>query len=328
MNTYATTFDKGYASRAIVLAESFARHCPGETLFLCCMDDDSYRIMSELNMPGTVCVPHDAFAPPELANLRGQRSVGEYCWTSKPYILEHAIRAEPHAEWAVYLDTDMMVFGSLSEPLESLQQLDGLFTPHNFSPEFADYASTVGRFNAGYAAFRNNRRGTDALSEWKRLCTDSCSATPGETGYGDQRYLDGLAARWRTEASPALVGLNAAPWNVGNYEVREVNHVVSVDGEPLRLFHFQGLRVISRRIVDLYVGPYRLPANARAAIYVPYANKLCQAERMLSQRFPSLYRSGDRRLGFRGTARTIRRTLSGVGNLFVFRPSAPALESP
>lgn len=317
MNVYVTTFDSGYLSRAVVLAESFARHCADAELFLYCMDDAAYAAMSELALPKTVSIAHDSFALAELASLRPLRSAGEYCWTAKPFILEHALGRAPAAEWAVYLDTDTMVFGELSGPLAAEPGLDALFTPHNLSPEFAIYAKHVGRFNAGYAAFRNSAGGRAALAEWRRLCVASCSFEPTDSTFADQRYLDDLAARWRCEPSRTHPGLNAAPWNIGAYRLSAAGKGTLLDGHPLLLYHFQGLRVLGSRLFDLYVGNYKLPPVARASIYRPYIRGLRRAERLVRSRFrPSATRRAASAT-LLDTARGLRRVLRGYGNLAV-----------
>jgi hypothetical protein len=318
MNGYVTTFDSGYLSRAIVLAESFARHAPGERLYLCCMDEAAHSVVKALSLPGTTAVAHAEFAPAALAGLRARRSAGEYCWTAKPFILEHVLAAEPQIEWAVYLDTDMMVFSDPSAPLAPLAGLDALFTPHNLSQAFAGHAATVGRFNAGYAAFRNSGAGRTALAQWRRLCVESVSVVPTADTFADQKYLDHLAARWRCEPGRPLPGLNAAPWNVGNYRVEARNGSVLIDGEPLVVYHFQGLRIIRRpSMFDLYVGSYKLPAAARTSIYAPYAAQLRRAEELLAARFPEAAPS--RGPTAREWIRTARRALSGNGNLMLAR---------
>jgi hypothetical protein len=317
MNVYVTTFDSGYLSRAVVLAESFARHCADAELYLCCMDDEAYAAMSELALPKTVPVAHDAFAPAELASLRPLRSAGEYCWTSKPFILEYALARRPAAQWTVYLDTDTMVFGELSAPLAAEPGLDALFTPHNLSPEFAVYAKHVGRFNAGYAAFHNSDGGRAALAEWRRLCVASCSFEPTDSTFADQRYLDDLAARWRCEPRSGHPGLNAAPWNIGGYRVSVEGRSALLDGDPLRLYHFQGLRVLGDWLFELYIGNYKLPSVARAAIYAPYIEGLKRAERLVRSRFRRLAARHERKTTAREAARVVRRVLRGYGNLAV-----------
>ncbi len=314
---YVTNFDSGYLSRAMVLAETFAQFCMEGKLYLFCMDNIAYAVMRELALPRTEAVPHDEFASSELAMLRPLRTVGEYCWTSKPFILEYALAKNPNAEWGVYLDTDMMVLGDLSAPLQAEVDLDALFTPHSLSREFQAFEGHVGRFNAGFAAFRSTNKGRDALREWKRLCVESVSFVPTAQRFADQKYLDIIAAHWRCEPTTPRPGLNAAPWNIGSYMISQDDKTVFVDGDPLLLYHFQGLRVLMDWLYDLYVGMYRLPVPVKRAIYVPYIERLHRAERQLKSRFPKVNKNAPTGIAIFEALRSARRTLNGYGNLML-----------
>jgi len=281
MNVYVTVFDQGYVVRATALACSFGRHCKDDLLLLACLDTESAEILAGMNLPGTRVVWPDTFVAGELLDLKSRRSRAEFCWTTKPYLLEYILANLPSAEWAVYLDTDSMIFGPISEALEASPEPACVLTPHNFASEFEHYEESVGRFNAGFVAIRNSDQGRKAVTEWRELCADSVSAVPTENAYGDQKYLDELATKWCQQPDAAHQGLNVAPWNVGNYLFDIRADRVFVDGVRLCFYHFQGFLQITSNLLLLYRGVYPLPKFVRKHVYRPYLAELRHARRLV-----------------------------------------------
>ncbi len=280
MIVYVTLFDRNYADRAAVLSNSFANHCPRDILILGCLDRDSENLFRKLNLASTSVAPVDEFICSTLSKLRKQRSVAEFCWTCKPFLMQYVMQYYPNAEWVVYLDADSLVFGDISAVLYDYNDFDCFFTPHNFHHVFRDLESSVGRYNAGFVAFRNSKDGLQALSEWRRMCEKSVSATPSEQGYGDQKYLDELAIHWNSVSELVHKGINAAPWNIARYHIYKNIDKVMLDDQPLLFFHFQGFRRINRNFNLLYKGAFLLPKIVRDYIYNPYCRELQLVDRL------------------------------------------------
>lgn len=283
MVVYVTLFDKGYLVRAIALARSFAQHCTGDLLLLGCMDSVSMELLGRMKLPGTRVLGPETFITGELLALKAKRSTAEFCWTTKPFLLAHALEDHPETEWVVYLDADSLIFGSITSALRQSGEPTCVFTPHNFSREFAHFEASVGRYNAGFVAFSNSDSGRQALTNWRSLCVGSVSANPSGNEYGDQRYLDGLAEQWCVVPGAINKGLNVAPWNVGKYRFAVVGGQVFVDDEKLLFFHFQGFMHATRHLVLLYRGIYPLPHAVRRLVYRPYLAELRSASRLVAE---------------------------------------------
>jgi hypothetical protein len=273
---YATTLDKNFLARALCLYESWAEHVPSGEFGFYCMDSASVDILENLALPRAVVVRHEDFASKNLQSIRSSRSMAEYCWTSKPAILLHAVKQRPALDWVVYLDSDMMFFGNANNAVQSPKVTDFLITPHRFSPDFESYRKSVGDYNAGYAAFRNSPRGRQALDWWEARCLEWCGAVPVEGKYADQKYLDQLPVLFESEI-PVIKGLNAAPWNINSYRCTVNQKKVLVDGDPLLIFHFQGLRIHGRHLYDLYSGNMKLSREVAEYIYHPYVRRLAHS---------------------------------------------------
>ena len=138
-----------------------------------------------------------------------------------------------------------------------------------------------------------------------------------QSTYADQKYLDDLMAAFPTGRASDLPGLNAAPWNIGRYRVSRRGECVLLDEDLLLLYHFQALRLLNRRWVDLYAGNYRLGPAVRTLIYGPYVQQLAESYRVLRGLRPGFD------LGFNPIQpqwlprlRYAKRVLAGNANLF------------
>lgn len=272
-SVYCTIFDCNYLARALALHSSLIRANSISRLVFFCIDDRSATLLDTLQLERSIVVRHDEFATPELRLVRPLRSQGEYCWTCKPIAILHAMKHLPDVGWVIYVDTDMMFF---SDPDAALPGPEAhyLLTPHRFHGTFSRFEQQAGKHNAGYVAARNSAVGQQAISWWRDQCLASCSSTPTESSYADQKYLDEF--RWHVPAGESSThkGLNAAPWNIENYRVTVVDGFVQVDEVPLLLYHFQSLLLFDDGKAALYTGNRRIPDDLRTAIYEPYLAEL------------------------------------------------------
>jgi len=275
-SVYCTIFDCNYLARALALHSSLMKANRTSRLAFICIDDRSADLLDMLQLERSLVVRHEDFATPELMQVRPHRSQGEYCWTCKPVAILHVMQRLPDAEWVIYVDTDMMFF---SDPDAALPgpAVHYLLTPHRFHSAFSRFEQQAGKHNAGYVAGRRSAIGQQVISWWQDQCLASCSSTPTEAGYADQKYLDEFGQHTPQGESSSHKGLNAAPWNIEGYQVTVADGLVRVDDMPLLLYHFQGLQLFDDGNAALYIGDRRIPDNLRTAIYGPYLSELRRA---------------------------------------------------
>ena len=291
---YCTVLNAAFVPRALTLQRSVAVHTPEAVVAFFCLDEAAVGLLRALAPASAWIVPPQAFETGALLAVKPTLKLNEYCWTCKPFALRHALDRDSGIDWAVWLDADMFSFADLDAPLRAAPDANVALTPHGFTSDFAAYEPEVGRYNAGYVAFRNSGPGRAALEWWTQRCLERCSATPVDGTYADQKYLNALPELFPQVASLSPRSMNAAPWNIAGKPVRQDADGPTVAGEPLRLYHYQAMRVMRGWAFDLYASRTRLSAQVRQIIYRPYATALHAALREVSRC------AGDRLFGVDG----------------------------
>lgn len=280
---YCTVLNAAFIPRAVTLQNSISVHCPNAVFVYYCVDDASAQQLHSLGLEKARIIAPAAYETEHLRALKATIKTNEYCWTSKPVALKHALDADGTLDWAVWVDADMYVFGDLDGALADAGDANVALTPHNFSlPEFKQHEPMVGRFNAGFAAFRNSKGGRAALDWWLARCLEGCPAVPIDGKYADQKYLDEIPNLFAPVAA-LHVGVNAAPWNIFGKTIESRAGGIYVSGQPLLLYHFQGLRVVRRWMFDLYAALRALPAPVQRLIYRPYTAALAAEMRTVAR---------------------------------------------
>ncbi len=219
---------------------------------------------------------------------------------------------------AVYLDGDMMAFGDpdTALPLGSRSDTHVVVTPHRFASAKLDRLTPiVGRFNGGYAAFRNSSPGLAALAWWEAQCMARCPAVPASHAYADQKYLDTLHETYPGVWRSPHPGVNAAPWNIHDWPVSQQQGRVWVGSHPLVLYHFQGLRVYPGGLCQLYAGDLKLPAEVIRLIYRPYVRGLRRALERIRTVRPNFKHGTNRLFSLDAVHLELRRAVVGRSNL-------------
>lgn len=314
---YVTVISYEYVLLGISLARALLS--VGKQCAVFCIDEAGADILKR-TLPESCMIfgPKD-YHDEKLEKIRSNRSDSEYCWTFKSVALELILMQMPKLEWAVYLDSDMMIFGDPDKALPTSSDAHVLLTPHRPStPHFEGFMERAGHFNAGYVAFRNSKDGLNALRWWREKCEESCSVTPDAKGYADQRYLNEFSERFNGVVFSQNLGVNAAPWNISGKTITEKSDSVFVDTDELLIYHMQGFKKIGLGFYDLYSGELSLTAAARDHIYKPYISHLERCLLLL----PSHYvgsRMHSHSRSIRTVLREIKRQFRGVSNIHLQR---------
>lgn len=238
-----TIVARNYLAHARVLAESFARHDPGGSCSVLVID-------AAPGDPLLAAAPFDALTPADLEIedfdvMAGIYDVKELSTAVKPALLLHLLAQ--HDGPVAYLDPDIVIFSSLAE-LDQLTLRHGLvLTPHTTQPIPADgrrpdqdFILAAGVYNLGFIAVSGSDDVLGLLEWWRRRLLRESLDDVLSNRFVDQRWMD-LAPGF---ISDLLIlrdpGYNVAYWNLWERRLGEDDGELTVNGEPLRFFHFSG----------------------------------------------------------------------------------------
>lgn len=237
-----TIISKNYLPAARVLMQGIARHAPDADRVVLLVDRvdgcfeparESFRVLlsSELEIPDSRWF-HFRYAILELNTAM------------KPFLIERLMREGYEA--VVYLDPDIMVHSPLDELWKGLEENNAVLTPHLDQPVEDDrFPSEIdilrtGAYNLGFIAMRRSEETLGFLRWWEKRMERHCVVDLPGGLFVDQKWMDLLPGF----LEPALVlrhpGYNVAYWNIHGRLVERKGDQYTVNGEPLRFFHFSG----------------------------------------------------------------------------------------
>lgn len=280
---YCTIVDRNYATRCLTLYSSLFEHSADPfTLWVLCMDDDTYDLVVGLGFPSLLAIRLAELEASDGALLIAKRSrnLVEYCWTCKPGWQRFLLRRFPQINLITYLDSDLFFFADPQVIFDEFGDNSILVVPHLF-PDSLSHLETAGYYNAGLVAFRNDSRARQCLDSWHSQCLEWCYRRFEEGRFADQKYLDDWPTCFTGVHVLQQKGASLAPWNLLRYHIEPGKHGCTVDGERLTMFHFHGLQLISSRFAfppSVY-GP--TSRTALRKIYGPYMRSLRQSIRLV-----------------------------------------------
>ena len=237
---FCTLFDSNYLFKAVAMHRSLLRHCTSFTLTAFCFDDRAKATLDRLGLPNlrTVALAELEASDPELLWTKTDRTPVEYCWTATPALPLHVFRTRPDVTEVTYLDADLMFFADPEPLFAEMRDASVLITPHRFAPQFAHHAEN-GIYNVQFLVFRRDDRGLEALQWWHDRCIEWCYYRLEDGKLGDQKYLDDWPERFEAVHVLQHKGGGLAPWNIAQYDLREVpGGLVMVDNDELVFFHY------------------------------------------------------------------------------------------
>ena len=290
MQQFCTYFDRNYLAQGLTLYRSLTDHAGSFTLWVLCFDEITHEVLSGLNLANVRPVSLQEFEEGDnaLQEAKRNRSRVEYIFTCTPSWLLYLLSQHPDIKRITYLDADLMFYASPSPIFKELGDRSILIVGHRFSGRLHHLESQFGIYNVGLLTFRNDPPGKDCLQWWRDRCLEWCSDRPENGRFADQKYLDDWPTRFEGVVVVQNKGAGLAPWNHMNYTVRFQDDTITVDGDPLIFYHFQGVRMIGRRFFDPGVQRYGpMPSALRDRLYTSYVQSLLVTEQWARDRLPS-----------------------------------------
>lgn len=262
MEHYVTLFNYNFLPQGLALYLSMDRHIKEYLLWILCVDDQTYDILSSLALSNIKLLKLSDLETEELVAIKDSRSIGEYCWTLTPYAPRFVFEAEESVARVTYIDADLwfrkspkIIFEEFTESGKAV-----LITDHAYAAE-CDYSATAGQYCVQFLTFV--RGGGECVRKWwQDRCIEWCFSRFEDGKFGDQKYLDDWPERFESHVHVLQnKELALAPWNATRFPF----------GNAV-FYHFHGLRLISDKSVE--VGNYSLPKTLVENVYRPYFQDL------------------------------------------------------
>jgi hypothetical protein len=267
MEHYVTLFDSLFLPQGLALLRSLERHAGTYRLWVLCIDVTALEVLRKLNLPNVALIPLAEVETPELRHVKPLRTSAEYCWTLTPFAPGFVFDRDASIKRVTYLDADVSlvqdpapVFAEFSASSKSV-----LITEHAYAPEH-DQTAQSGRYCVQFMTFQRDR-GEVVRLWWAERCLEWCYARVENGKFGDQKYLDDWLIRFADEIHVARNRAQfLAPWNVARFAASEAV-----------VFHFQGLRLLRGRRIQIAHDLYDIPLPTMQLIYQPYLKDLAWA---------------------------------------------------
>jgi hypothetical protein len=268
---------RNYLHYARALAISVKESAPDVPVLMCVADDPGkdFRPPPEWD----VYVQAKDLGIPQWRRFAFQYTPFELACALKPYVVEYALN-RGHSRVA-YLDGDMQVYSDMFELRQWLNQDSIVLTPHahwsKMTPGdiYEQLFLVAGAYNAGFFALRDSEVSRRFLAWWKaRVAKHSIHDLPG--GYFvDQKWLDLVPGMFPEVRVCRHLGYNVGHWML-SYEpaVRQEQGRVTIDGDPLSIFHFSGFRSQFPELISHHAGCTVATFPALAPLCDAYAKRL------------------------------------------------------
>ena len=263
MLNFTTIFNLNYLSKGIALYYSLSNNCPDFHLYIFAVDEISYKTLKEKTLSNATIISLYDVESKELLAVKKSRSISEYCWTCKPFIIKYSLDTFSLTN-CTYIDGDLYFYKAPLDMITNMGNNSVLITPHNYYSEY-DQSAVAGIYCAAFVTFKNTADGNRLLNWWASACIKWCSSNYEEGKWADQKYLDSWPYMFEGVYVCKNKHAGVAPWNAINYTSQE-------DIENIIFYHFHDLQYLSDG--SWFIGGYEIPELVLNNIYRPYTKLL------------------------------------------------------
>ena len=262
MEHYVTLFDSLFLPQGLALHASMERQIKEYTLWVLCVDDQTYDVLNQLKLPNVRLLQLSKLETEALLRVKKERKKGEYCWTLTPFAPRFVFEADPAVQRVTYIDADLWFCKSPTPLLKDFESSGKqvLITEHGYAPEY-DQSATSGIYCVQFMTF--TREGGEKVRKWwEERCIEWCFDYTEDGKFGDQKYLDDWPTRFANEVHVASNNeWTLAPWNAIRFPV-----------SGALFFHFHEFKIMNQN--KALIGDKYLPPAVKEYIYTPYAKDI------------------------------------------------------
>lgn len=267
MMNFCTLFDSNYISKGIALYISIEQHTKDFVLYVMAMDRKCQDTLKAIGFERVVVECIDDITDPELAVAKSNRSRAEFCWTCGSYTTDYFLHQYKLPD-ITYLDSDLMFFCSPQVVFDELEKKNASV---GLAPHFTNNP-LFGRYCVQYVYFKNDEDGCGCLRWWRNECLKWCYSKLEEGKYGDQKYLDYFADKFKNVHDIENRGVGIAYWNMNDnrYADGQVNY--KKQKWPVVFFHYSGINISADKNVLVFKHSMYLTPVIRKTFIEPYAD--------------------------------------------------------
>ncbi|MDI1334752.1 MAG: glycosyltransferase [Lacunisphaera sp.] len=281
MRYFCTQLDADRLTQGLALHQSLLAHAGEFQLIVLCLDEVAMAGLKQKALPHVRALPLADLTGkyPTLAAARSDRTAEEFGLTCKSWLLHHVLPQIPAGELLTYLDAGLYFFDSPQPVYDEIGHASVAITPHRYPPVLA-HRERQGKFSTGWISLRHDATGRACAAEWAAQCAAWCFTLIESDRYAEQNYLDAWPRKYPGTVSLAHPGLNVAPWNIADRAITLTKQDLSIGGQPLVCFNFQGLTHLVGQLYDpgLHVHGIVPSAALRELVYLPYLRQLASQE--------------------------------------------------
>ncbi len=277
---FCTLFDVGYLLKGVAMVRSLKQFCPGAHVYILCMDEQTQKILQQLDLPYVTCIPLADIEDEALLKAKAERGRAEYCWTLSSSVPWYVLQQNSEIDFITYLDADLLFYSDVQPLFDEIGANSIAIIEHRFSERLKD-REVNGRFCVEWVSFRRDEQGMACLSRWREQCIEWCYYRLEDGKMGDQKYLDEWPERYSACHILMHAGAGIAPWNYSRYQFgQNAAGQITVDGEPLIFYHFHQFQYLSNETFDRLSSFYTSECPEPDAVYMRYEQvlKACLAE--------------------------------------------------
>ncbi|MGH9421522.1 MAG: glycosyltransferase [Thermoanaerobaculia bacterium] len=189
-------------------------------------------------------VPLAALPLPNRRQFCFRYSLLELNTAVKPWMFEHLFARG--YDRVVYIDPDIVIYSPLIELDEAPADTFITLTPHLTGFIGGDAHPSertilqAGTYNLGFLVVTRQPDLDRFLGWWQQKLTFECVVDTARGLFVDQKWIDLVPGLFPGVRILRHDGYNVAYWNLGQRTVVKINGGVTVNGQPLRFFHFSG----------------------------------------------------------------------------------------
>lgn len=260
-----TVCSVSHLGQAKAMADSFVKFNPDYTFKIGIVDKIAGRVKTADFDPYEL-IEIEEFEIPNLLHLCQKYDGLEMCCLAKPFMASYLLRQYPEVKKILYLDTDMLFFGTMESVEKELESASILLTPHVLSP----YADThlypletshlnAGLYNAGFWGIAVNDTSKSFLIWWQERLVNYGFVNFMDGMFVDQLWLNYVPLFFKNVRISDNLGLNVGYWNLHERKVQLIdNQYVVNDKFPLIFFHYSGYKTNLPEKISVHTDRYDL----------------------------------------------------------------------